>query len=429
MKEYSGTAMIFTKLNRREFIASVSKGIFAASSLPLYANPLYRQGVKSTGYVYDERFLGYSNNPESPKRLEAIQQRMQETGLSLEVENLPLYQSPLDYIKSIYSDAYISTIQATGAAGSVAELAVAGALGAVQAVCNGTVKNAFCAIRPPGHHAKDGNSAGEGFCYFNNVTIAAKFLQASYPQIKKILIIDWDYHHGNATQDIFYTDPTVLYFSTHNWHDYPETGDPAMTGAGAGLGYNINVHLDPGATDDIMKKAWEEKLLPAAESFKPDFVLISAGFDGRTGEKYGKFEVTDQGFADLTKMALTIARQHCNGRLVSILEGGYTVAGLALAATSHIAELLNESSEAINHNNHNTTHCIYIRGNVLYLPASFKHSAQIAIRNTSGSLLKKIAHHTLQIDLAKTGLSAGHYFIDIKTADQKSITLPFHYIQ
>lgn len=335
--------MIFAEINRRKFIADISKGIIAASLLPHCAGVQYQPGEKKTGYVYDERYLGYSNNPESPKRLMAIQQRMAETGLSQEMNSIPLFNDPLPFIKKIYSDSHISQIKSFGITGEVAELAVAGALGAAQAVCDGIVKNAFCAIRPPGHHATDG-SQGEGFCYYNNIAITARYIQSVY-EYKNILIIDWDYHHGNATQDTFYEDPTVLYFSTHNWHDYPETGDPALIGAGAGRGFNINVHLDPGATDDLMKKAWEEKLLPKVESFKPGFVLISAGFDGRTGDKYGKFELTDRCFADLTKMAVGIAKQYCNGRLVSMLEGGYTVEGLALSVTSHIAALINESPD------------------------------------------------------------------------------------
>jgi len=419
--------MIRHSLNRREFIANVSGGIAAVVALPFYAGALYRPGQKNTGYVYDERYLDYSNNPETPARLIAIENKMAETGLSQEVEKIPLLKEPLPFIQKIYSDTHISSIQGIGITGEVAELAVAAVLGAVQAVGDGTVKNAFCAIRPPGHHAIDGG-IGVGFCYYNNVAIAARFIQTVYAEYKKILIIDWDYHHGNATQGTFYEDPSVLFFSTHNWHDYPETGDPAMEGAGAGTGFNINVHLEPGATDDQMKKAWEEKLLPKVDAFKPDFILISAGFDSRTGDKLGKFALTDACFADMTKMAVDIAKQYCNGRLVSMLEGGYTVDGLAKAVTTHIATLIDETSNVMYQNIHFKSRNAYIHGNILYIPSSIQGITGITVRNAAGSVLRKITPHTIHNDLmnlSELGLSAGNYFVEIKTAGRKPVNLTF----
>ncbi len=418
--------MIRHSLNRREFIADVSGGIAAVGALPFYAGALYRPGQKNTGYVYDERYLDYSNNPESPARLIAIENKMAETGLSQEVENIPLFKEPLPFIRKIHSDTHISSIQGIGITGEVAALAVAGALGAVQAVCDGIVKNAFCAIRPPGHHAHDGGMV-EGFCYYNNISIAAKYIQTVY-EYQKILIIDWDYHHGNATQDTFYEDPSVLFFSTHNWHDYPETGDPAMEGAGAGTGYTINVHLEPGATDDQMKRAWEEKLLPEVDAFKPDFILISAGFDSRTGDKLGKFFLTDACFADLTKMAVAIAKQYCNGRLVSMLEGGYTLDGLAKAVTTHIETLINETSDVMYQNIHSKSHNAYIHDKILYLPSSIQGLTGITVRDAAGSVLREIPLHAIhngQMNLSGSGLGAGNYFVEIRTTGRKPVNLNF----
>jgi acetoin utilization deacetylase AcuC-like enzyme len=280
-------------------------------------------------------------HPESPERLSAIVTLMQQSGLDKEVAPVAPIDDPMPYIRMNHSDDHIAAIRRIPQTGPIAALAVAGVCGAVRAVSEGSVRNAFCAIRPPGHHA-DNTGMEEGFCFYNNIAIAARYAQTSCSH-KKILIIDWDYHHGNGTEASFYSDPTVLFFSTHHWFAYPGTGDPARTGIGPGKGYNINVPLQPGATDHDIVAAWEKQLLPAAESFNPDFVLISAGFDSREEDLLGCFSVTDAGFTQLTKMALTIARNHCDGRLVSVLEGGYTVQGLASAVVTHVRALMDDA--------------------------------------------------------------------------------------
>jgi acetoin utilization deacetylase AcuC-like enzyme len=223
-------------------------------------------------------------------------------------------------------------------AGRVAELAVAGVLGAVKAVVDGRVRNAFCATRPPGHHA---NNTGreEGFCFYNNAAIAAKYAQEALG-LKKVIIIDWDYHHGNGTQNAFYNDGSVLFFSTHNWQDFPGTGNPSMKGEGDGYGLNINVHLDCGAKDRDMLTAWDQQFLTPASRFEPDLVLISAGFDSRMDDLLGCFEMTDDAFKRMTQMAMDLANTFCDGRLVSILEGGYNVDGQARAVVAHVSTLL-----------------------------------------------------------------------------------------
>lgn len=321
-------------------MACISKGFITVSASPII-NTFNREGKMSTGYVYDERYLDhvlFPGHPESPERLKAIEKQMNETGLSQEVTKIAFLDNPLTFVRKNHTDTHISSVQNIPTTCEIAELAVAGVLGAVKAVSTGEVNNAFCAIRPPGHHALN-TGMEEGFCFYNNIAIAAKYAQSECHH-KKILIIDWDYHHGNGTEYAFYEDPSVLFFSTHDWYAYPGTGDPSKNGAGDGYGFNINVPLPRGATDDDIKQAWEEKLAPKVDTFKPDFIFISAGFDSRKDDLLGCFDITDNGFATLTKMALNIAQTYCNGRLVSLLEGGYNVNGLAKAVTAHISALL-----------------------------------------------------------------------------------------
>jgi acetoin utilization deacetylase AcuC-like enzyme len=294
-----------------------------------------------TGFVSHEIYQKHvlsPGHPESPSRLMAIKDRLEETGLSKELKPISPKQDPYDWIKKIHSENHISRIKSMTPTGFIAAKAVSGALDAVDAVCQGKVRNVFCAVRPPGHHAHNFGHE-EGFCFYNNVAIAARYIQNKY-QNHKVLIIDWDYHHGNGTEAAFYRDPTVLFFSTHDWYAYPGTGDPSKIGEGRGKGFNLNVPLPPGAGDDMIKQAWNEKLFPRLEHFNPDFILISAGFDSRTQDLLGCFNITDQGFSELTYMALQIAEQYCDGRLVSLLEGGYNPQGLAKAVASHIKSLM-----------------------------------------------------------------------------------------
>lgn len=178
-----------------------------------------------------------------------------------------------------------------------------------------------------------------GFCLFNNVAIAAKYAQTKYGA-ERVLIADWDVHHGNGTQDIFYGDGSVLFFSTHQFPWYPGTGDPSETGAGAGAGKTINCPFPAGAGREQIIGAFEHQLLPVARDFRPDLILISAGFDSRAGDPLGLFRLTDDDFRDLTLLMINLAAEHCNGRLVSVLEGGYSLEGLALAGEAHVRALL-----------------------------------------------------------------------------------------
>jgi len=199
------------------------------------------------------------------------------------------------------------------------------------------VANAFCAIRPPGHHAQKDEAMG--FCIFNNVAIGTRYIQKKY-DLSKILIVDWDVHHGNGTQAAFYDDPNVLYFSVHRYPFYPGTGSESEKGGGKGLNYNINVPLPADSVDADYLRVFEEKLKPAALSFSPEFVLVSAGFDAHKDDLLGGMMVTEEGFAQLTQIVKEIAQKCCEGRLVSVLEGGYGLEGLAASVEAHIRVLM-----------------------------------------------------------------------------------------
>ena len=214
--------------------------------------------------------------------------------------------------------------------------AAGGVLNAVDAVCRGQAQNAFCAVRPPGHHATP--DRGMGFCLFNNVAIAARYAQRRYG-IERVLIVDWDVHHGNGTQDIFYLDPSVFFFSTHQWPLYPGTGRANETGDGPAAGTTMNFPFPAGSGRAEILGAVENSLLPAMQKFRPEFILISAGFDSRIGDLLGRFTLTDEDFADLTAAVMEIADQYAAGRVVSALEGGYNLSGLASAAASHVKAL------------------------------------------------------------------------------------------
>jgi acetoin utilization deacetylase AcuC-like enzyme len=221
----------------------------------------------------------------------------------------------------------------------VARAAAGGLLNAVDGVIAGDWANAFCAVRPPGHHATP--DRGMGFCLFNNVAIAARYAQRKHG-LERIAIVDWDVHHGNGTQDIFYEDGSVFFFSTHQSPWYPGTGAKDETGVGAGRGTTLNVPLPGGSGMKEIGAAFRGAFAEKMRDFKPDLILLSAGFDSRLGDPLGQFTLTDEDFATLTGVLLEMADSYAGGRLVSVLEGGYNQNGLAKAVESHVRALRGE---------------------------------------------------------------------------------------
>jgi acetoin utilization deacetylase AcuC-like enzyme len=336
------------------FAAMLMLALFA--TLLVAYSSLQRQG-RPTGLLLDDvylRHLAGVSHPEGPERLIAIREALEQSGLLNSVVRIAPRRVTDEELRLVHTRAYVDLVRrelsglkataelSTGdtviTPGSLetAQFAAGGVLNAVDAVMTQRVKNAFCAVRPPGHHATP--SRGMGFCIYNNVAIAARYAQKTYG-VKRVLIVDWDYHHGNGTQDTFYEDDSVLIFDTHHYGAYPGTGSREETGAGKAKGTKFNVPMRVGAGDAEFLDAFKTRLVPAARKFKPDLILISAGFDGMRNDVLGQFDITPEGFAAMTRVVIDLANELCGGRIVSVLEGGYRLDGLAESVVAHVMTL------------------------------------------------------------------------------------------
>jgi acetoin utilization deacetylase AcuC-like enzyme len=293
-----------------------------------------------------------SGHPEQPARFLAVRDRLASSGLLEKAVQLPARSATDDELALVHPRGYVELVDrevaqkrrqlSTGDtaigphSAAVARLAVGCALVAVDSVFTKTSENAFSVARPPGHHAS--SARGMGFCLFNSIAVAARYAQAKYGA-ERIAIADWDVHHGNGTQDIFYADGSVLFFSTHQSPWYPGTGSDREQGEGPGLGKTINCPFPAGSGRQEILGAFQQHFVPAVHDFRPDLLLISAGFDSRAGDPLGQFLLSDQDFTDLTALMKELASRYCEERLVSVLEGGYSLEGLANAAEAHVREL------------------------------------------------------------------------------------------
>lgn len=311
--------------------------------------------------IYTKHLTGDSH-PESPLRYTAVARALEKEGLFFQNNCLIPRIASKEDILLCHREEYISVVErdvsllerlgitdgtyplSTGdvqispESFSVALWAVGGVLNAVDAVLEKKAKNVFCAVRPPGHHAC--SYKGMGFCLFNNVAIGARYAQVKYG-IKKVLIIDWDVHHGNGTQEIFEEDPTVFYFSTHRDHFYPlGTGLAEQRGLGIGEGstMNIPIELSPSSKAELIE-AFQNNLTEAMKMFHPDLVMISAGFDAHRNDPIGGLNLVEEDFVVLTKIALTIAENYAGGKLISVLEGGYDLESLSSSVVAHVRTL------------------------------------------------------------------------------------------
>jgi acetoin utilization deacetylase AcuC-like enzyme len=311
--------------------------------------------ARLTGLVYSDAYLAHDpgpDNPETAERLRAILRALARAGLTERLVRIEPSPASIERVGRIHGASHIARVREASARAPVALdwdttagrrtyeaalLAAGGVMDAVDAVMAGRVGNAFCAVRPPGHHAT--RSRAMGFCFFNNVAIAARHAQDRHG-LSRVLIVDWDAHHGNGTQEAFFFDPTVLYCSTHQFPGYPGSGRSEERGGDAGLGYTLNIPMPPGSGDEAYLAVFRGVIRPAADAFRPEFVLVSAGFDPHADDPLTELGMTAGGFALLTAEVRGIAERYCGGRLVSALEGGYQLDALGQSVAKHVEALM-----------------------------------------------------------------------------------------
>ena len=313
--------------------------------------------MRKTGWICDPRFADHAtgpHNPERPERIGAILDAARKAGLSDELPALEFEPADPAAIARNHPEHYVALLADCCERGEaffmdpecpigkrsydVARLASGAALAAVDAVMAGQIDNAFCAVRPPGHHAEPARAMG--FCYYNNVAVAARHLRECHG-LDRVGILDWDVHHGNGTQASFYDDPAVAFCSLHEdpRHLYPGTGYAKERGTGPGEGATLNVPMEPNDGQDAYERAFAEQVEPFFREHKPQFLLISAGFDAHSADPLAHINLTEESFAWMTRRVLSLADEFCEGRVVSLLEGGYDLGALGRSVVAHVRAL------------------------------------------------------------------------------------------
>jgi acetoin utilization deacetylase AcuC-like enzyme len=317
----------------------------------------------ATAYLFDPLYLQHfqPGHVEGPERLDVINRTLAETGMRDRLVALMPQPVSIERLSRVHHTRHIERVRSVAERGGGglmgmgdetyvaprsydAALVASGAVvTGVEAVLHDEVKNAFALVRPPGHHAFADH--GEGFCLFNNVAIAAATARAEFG-IDRVLIVDFDVHHGNGTNSIFYRDPSVLFFSTHQWGIYPGTGYWDEVGDGAGAGYSVNVPMLPGWGDVAFQRVFADLLVPIARRFQPQLILASAGYDPSWTDRLGSMLVTTPGFFALTRSLVQLSDELCNGRFMMTLEGGYGLDGLAYGVVASFAAMLGDEAVA-----------------------------------------------------------------------------------
>jgi acetoin utilization deacetylase AcuC-like enzyme len=312
--------------------------------------------MSKIGHVFDPRYLLHqpgASHPERPERLTAIEEMIEKSHLKEKLRHIAARRAEAEEIALVHDRHYIDAVARTSEMSGVyldgdtfaspgsyeaALLAAGGVLEAVDRVMAGDCQKAFAMVRPPGHHAE--SRYAMGFCLFNNVGVAAEYLVKKY-RCKRIAVVDFDVHHGNATQHMFYDRPDVFYLSTHRYPFYPGTGAAEERGTGAGKGYTLNVPMAAGGGDEDYREAFEEKLIPALREYRPEVLLVSAGFDAHRLDPLGGMRVTEAGFGAMTERLAEVAGDFCGGKAVFTLEGGYDLQALA-GSVKRVLEVLLE---------------------------------------------------------------------------------------
>jgi len=310
--------------------------------------------MRKTGFIYHPLYLQHKTDPhpENSGRLQAIRQQVENSDIDAALVKLNPRKATCAEIAFVHDPGYVGQVQKSCAAGlrsldpdthicgdsyEAALLSAGAGLAAVDAVLNGACDNAFCAVRPPGHHAEHERSMG--FCLFNNVAVTAKYALLK-KNLNRVLIFDWDVHHGNGTQNAFYADPAVYYSSIHQFPFYPGTGRADETGTRDGLGTTLNFPLGAFSGDDAYLAIVENKLIPEILRFKPELIIISAGFDAHQRDPLGQMEVSTECFGRMTELIRCAADDVCEGRMISMLEGGYDYNALGESVLAHLRHLL-----------------------------------------------------------------------------------------
>lgn len=315
--------------------------------------------MNKTGFLYDERYQLHKTgvyHPEVPDRLPSVYKGIKEAGLLSKLVLLKASMPEMKWIETVHDTNYIRRFESACSDGKTvfdspdnqmcpltyetALLAVGGILDAVRRVMDGELKNAFCAVRPPGHHAEVNRAMG--FCYFNNIAIAARYIQNQW-NIERVGIVDFDVHHGNGTQHIFEDDASVFYYSIHQHPSfaYPGTGREFEHGKNLGYGFTKNSPVLPGQGDNEYKQLMQKDLIPAFAEFKPQVILVSAGFDAHADDDMSDIKLSTEGFSWIAKKIVEMAITYSQGRLISVLEGGYSLRRLPELARNHVEILLN----------------------------------------------------------------------------------------
>jgi acetoin utilization deacetylase AcuC-like enzyme len=306
--------------------------------------------IPPVGLCYDDRILNHRTppgHPERPDRLRRLLEHLAGAGILGMLHRIPARAAQMEDLEAVHSRDHIDRVRrscetgggmldggdtyASPASYDVASLAAGSVTGAIDAVLGGEVRAAFCAIRPPGHHAE--RDQAMGFCLFNNAAVGARYAQRRRG-VGRVAILDWDVHHGNGTQHLFEDDPSVLYISLHQYPFYPGTGAAAERGRGEGEGLTVNIPLPAGTGEDEYRSAFVERVVPALREYAPGLLIISAGFDAHRDDPLADMRLTDTSYRELTLLVAGIAP------LVSVLEGGYNLAALSVSVGEHLRALM-----------------------------------------------------------------------------------------